>query len=71
MKIFSQGNQLAVGTHKGTCEIWDTVANKRISELDGHITRVGSLAWNNDLLCSGSRDRIILMRDVRCETFIE
>lgn len=26
---------------------------------------LGSLAWNNDLLCSGSRDRIIFMRDVR------
>lgn len=63
-----KGNQLAVGTHKGTCEIWDTVVNKRISELDGHNTRVGSLAWNNDLLCSGSRDRIILMRDIRCPT---
>ena len=60
-----QGNQLAVGTHKGTCELWDTVANKRVSELGGHKTRIGSLAWHNDLLCSGSRDRVILMRDIR------
>ncbi|XP_057299769.1 fizzy-related protein homolog [Hydractinia symbiolongicarpus] len=63
-----RGNHLAVGTHKGFVQIWDVSANKRVSVLQGHTTRVGSLAWNNDLLCSGSRDRIIFMRDVRCPT---
>merc|ERR1712071_694203 len=27
--------------------------------------RVGALAWNGDLLASGSRDRLILQRDIR------
>jgi cell division cycle 20-like protein 1 (cofactor of APC complex) len=62
---------LAVGTNKGLVQIWDTTANKRISVLQGHSTRVGSLAWSNDLLASGSRDRIILLRDVRCPTMSE
>ena len=36
-----QGNHLAVGTNKGLVQIWDTTANKRISVLQGHSTRVG------------------------------
>ena len=31
-----------------------------------HLHILGSLAWNGDLLCSGSRDRVIIQRDVRC-----
>ena len=61
-----QGNHLAVGTHKGFVQIWDTAVSKRVSVLLGHGQRVGSLAWNGDLLCSGSRDRVIIQRDVRC-----
>ena len=40
-------------------------ANKRVSVLEGHSARVGALAWNADVLSSGSRDRLILQRDVR------
>lgn len=31
----------------------------------GHTARVGALAWNGDVLSSGSRDRMILQRDTR------
>ena len=31
----------------------------------GHTARVGALAWNGDNLSSGSRDRLILQRDIR------
>ncbi|PIO69563.1 WD domain, G-beta repeat protein [Teladorsagia circumcincta] len=34
-------------------------------ELSGHTSRVGCLAWNGDLVCSGSRDRHIIQRDIR------
>jgi len=61
-----KGSHLSVGTNKGYVQIWDTQSAKKISALEGHLLRVGSLAWNNDLLCSGSRDRMILLRDVRC-----
>jgi cell division cycle 20-like protein 1 (cofactor of APC complex) len=33
--------------------------------IPGHNGRIGSLAWNGYLLASGSRDRNILVRDVR------
>ena len=34
--------------------------------MDGHTGRVGSIAWNEYLIATGSRDRNILVRDVRC-----
>lgn len=33
--------------------------------MTGHTLRVGSLAWNDHILTSGSRDRMIFHRDVR------
>lgn len=33
--------------------------------MTGHTARVGALAWNDHILTSGSRDRLILHRDVR------
>ena len=40
-------------------------AAKRVNVLSGHSARVGALAWSGDMLSSGSRDRLILQRDVR------
>jgi cell division cycle 20-like protein 1 (cofactor of APC complex) len=33
--------------------------------MTGHTSRVGALAWNESILSSGSRDRLIYHRDVR------
>src|SRR2546421_12842254 len=33
--------------------------------MTGHSARVGALAWNDHILTSGSRDRLIFHRDVR------
>ncbi|MGH0180681.1 UNVERIFIED_CONTAM: hypothetical protein FKN15_021064, partial [Acipenser sinensis] len=60
-----RGNLVAVGTHKGFVQIWDAAAGKKTSTLEGHTARVGALAWNADQLSSGSRDRMILQRDIR------
>jgi len=60
-----RGNLVAVGTHRGYVQIWDVMANKKINTLEGHSARVGALAWNGDMLSSGSRDRLILQRDIR------
>uniref|UniRef100_A0A8C9YND1 Fizzy-related protein homolog n=1 Tax=Sander lucioperca TaxID=283035 RepID=A0A8C9YND1_SANLU len=60
-----RGNLVAVGTHKGYVQIWDAGAGKKLFALEGHTARVGALAWNADQLSSGSRDRLILQRDVR------
>jgi cell division cycle 20-like protein 1, cofactor of APC complex len=61
---------VAVGTNHGYVQIWDVAANKQINKLQGHSARVGALAWNGEVLSSGSRDRVILQRDVRVPCFI-
>ncbi|XP_037078029.1 fizzy-related protein homolog [Pollicipes pollicipes] len=60
-----RGNLVSVGTNKGYVQVWDVSQAKRLNQLAGHTARVGALAWNGDTLCSGSRDRVILQRDVR------
>ncbi|KAK6179711.1 fizzy-related protein homolog [Patella vulgata] len=60
-----RGNLVAVGTNKGHVQIWDVAMTKKINTLEGHSARVGALAWNGDMLSSGSRDRLILQRDIR------
>lgn len=60
-----RGNLVAVGTHHGQVQVWDVAVSKQVNCLTGHAARVGALAWNNDVLSSGSRDRSILQRDVR------
>lgn len=61
------GTHLAIGTSKGLVEIWDATRIKCIRTMTGHSLRVSSLAWNEHILSSGSRDRTILNRDVRIE----
>jgi cell division cycle 20-like protein 1, cofactor of APC complex len=60
-----RGDLLAVGTHKGILQIWDTHAQKTIHNMKIHEMRIGCLAWNESVICSGSRDRFILYRDLR------
>lgn len=60
-----RGSHLAVGTHKGFVQIWDAERCKRLRAMTGHTARVGALAWNDHILTSGSRDRLIYHRDVR------
>ncbi|KAJ8311044.1 hypothetical protein KUTeg_011402 [Tegillarca granosa] len=60
-----RGQLVSVGTHKGYVQIWDVAANRKLNTLEGHSARVGALAWNADVLSSGSRDRLILQRDIR------
>ncbi|XP_050069704.1 fizzy-related protein homolog [Anopheles maculipalpis] len=60
-----RGHQLAVGTQHGYVTVWDVAASKQVNKLQGHSARVGALAWNGDVLSSGSRDRLIMQRDTR------
>jgi len=45
--------------------MWDVTKSCRVNEYGGHTARVSSVAWGDGILASGSRDRSILMRDVR------
>ncbi|CAO1630688.1 unnamed protein product [Parajaminaea phylloscopi] len=60
-----RGSHIAVGTQKGLVQIWDAEQLKLLRTMHGHSMRVGSLAWNEHVLTSGSRDRVIYHRDVR------
>lgn len=60
-----KGTHIAIGTGKGLVQIWDAEKTRRLRTMTGHTGRVGSLAWNNHILTSGSRDRHIYHRDVR------
>lgn len=70
------GKHLAIGSTRGEVQLWDTVAQKLVRTMDGHSARVGALSWKlsgggsyggQSLLASGSRDRLIYLRDPRSE----
>lgn len=60
-----RGNHIAVGNSYGEVQIYDVSKQKLLKSIDGHGGRIGSIAWNGYLIASGSRDRNILVRDVR------
>lgn len=61
----SAGSHLAVGTAHSEVQLWDVAAQRRVRTMDGHSARVGSLAWNQHILTSGSRDATVVQHDVR------
>ena len=61
----ADGHYLAIGTNNNNVNLWNVSAKKQLRTLTGHTARVGSLAWNNHLLSSGSRDSNIFNSDVR------
>ncbi|GIL87255.1 hypothetical protein Vretimale_1782 [Volvox reticuliferus] len=61
-----RGTYLSVGTNSGKVQIWDVAKLKLLRTMEGHRARVGTQAWGSHVLCSGSRDRHILQRDIRC-----
>ncbi len=58
-------NNIAIGCNSGFVQIWDVEKIKMTKKLSGHEVRVGSMAWNSTLLATGSRDKSILLRDLR------
>ncbi len=60
-----RGTHLAVGTSVGEVQIWDAAKCQTTRTMGGHQARVGTLCWSGHTLSSGSRDRLILQRDVR------
>lgn len=63
-----RGPMLGIGTNSGEVQIWDTVKMKKFKSISGHFNRIGALAWNSNVISSGSRDKTILNRDIRCNT---
>lgn len=59
-------NYLAIGENDGSLKIYDVEASKVVTDVSIHDCRIGSLAWNENIITSGSRDRTIQHRDIRC-----
>jgi len=63
-----KGTHLAIGTKNGDVQIWDVAAVQNVRTWEnGHLARIGTLAWNDHTLASGGRDRVIYMRDHRSD----
>lgn len=61
----SKGSLLSIGCNKGDVLVWDVNHSKQIRKMGGHESRVGAMTWNSKVLATGSRDKVILQRDVR------
>jgi WD40 repeat protein len=61
------GDIIALGFNDGNCGLYDVEKMALIRMLNGHKKncRVGSLAWNNYILSTGSKDKMIYNHDVR------
>lgn len=60
------------GSCSAAAQIWDVTKLKRTRTMTGHRQRVGTQAWSSHMLSSGSRDKAILLRDVRVpEPYVE
>lgn len=62
---FNSQNEISVGDSKGHISIYDIQKNKNFATLEGHLGRVSSLDWNNNLLLSGAKDGYISIWDQR------
>jgi cell division cycle 20-like protein 1 (cofactor of APC complex) len=60
-----KGPLFALGTNTGEVQIWDVNKMKRLRALNGHTNRIGAMSWNSSVLSTGSRDKLILHRDLR------
>ena len=60
-----KGAHLCVGDASGAIHVWDVNHQKEVRTLGGHQNRVGASSWSGALIATGSRDRSILVRDVR------
>ena len=63
-----KGHYLSVGTLGGEVQVWDVNHGKQVRNLEGHDHRVGALSWSGSMIASGSKDKSILVRDVRAQS---
>ncbi|KAK0579261.1 hypothetical protein LWI29_023572 [Acer saccharum] len=60
------GRHIAIGWNNSQVQIWDSTSNTKLRTLTGgHISGVGSLAWNNQILTTGDMDGNVINNDVR------
>lgn len=59
------GRHIGVGNTSGILDIYDASKLAKVRSFEGHTGRISSLDWNGNIVASGSRDRSILLRDMR------
>ncbi|XBH76666.1 hypothetical protein VPH35_103269 [Triticum aestivum] len=60
------GRHIAIGLDSSAVQLWDSTSNRLRRMLQGvHESRVGSLAWNNNILTAGDMDGKIVNNDMR------
>ncbi|KAJ7514154.1 hypothetical protein O6H91_23G030800 [Diphasiastrum complanatum] len=59
------GKDIAVGLKNAEVQLWDSDKKFQVRKMTGHSARVGSLAWNGQILTTGGRDSRIINHDVR------
>ncbi|XP_057849527.2 cell division cycle 20.2, cofactor of APC complex [Cryptomeria japonica] len=64
------GIHIALGLNNSEIQLWDASQLRLVYKMGGHSSRVGSLAWNNQILSSGSKDNLIINHDVRIRNHI-
>jgi cell division cycle protein 20 (cofactor of APC complex) len=65
VQFMGDGTHIALGMSSNEVLLWDVARKKQVRSMKGHSARVSSLAWNNHVLSSGSRDSSIMNHDVR------
>ncbi|RWV96540.1 hypothetical protein BHE74_00011018 [Ensete ventricosum] len=65
------GRHIAVGLNSSDVRLWDSTSGRSLRTLRGvHGSRVGSLAWNNNILSTGGMDGKIVNNDVRVRSHV-
>ncbi|XP_021752411.1 cell division cycle 20.1, cofactor of APC complex-like [Chenopodium quinoa] len=62
---------IAIGLDNSKIQVWDSTASRKVRTLrEGHQARIGSLAWNRNILTTGSADSRIINNDLRVRSHI-
>eukprot|EP01059_Diplonema_ambulator_P035441 TRINITY_DN8336_c0_g1_i1.p1 TRINITY_DN8336_c0_g1~~TRINITY_DN8336_c0_g1_i1.p1 ORF type:complete len:494 (+),score=95.38 TRINITY_DN8336_c0_g1_i1:99-1580(+) len=66
-----EGGVIAIGnSNSGSVLLYDASRGKHLAKLDGHSDRVCTMAWNQHILTTGSKDGTIIHHDVRVKDHI-
>jgi cell division cycle 20-like protein 1 (cofactor of APC complex) len=71
VKSNENGGMMAVATTQGKLEIYDFDKSSCIKSIQGHSSRVGAIAWKENIIASGSRDSHIMITDIRSRKAFE
>ena len=57
---------LSCGNSLGEILLYDPFTLKLITKIQENNFRIGTLSWNNNILTTGGKDKIIRNYDIRC-----